>query len=103
MSEHTPLPWHAKMEHISDRGDWTPAQIWGAWESPEPKIVSELAARPAMNANARLIVQAVNSHASMIEALKAFVEAWEKSHQLEKTDVALRMARKALMDAGEQA
>jgi cell division septum initiation protein DivIVA len=34
--------------------------------------------------------------AELESALQAFVEAWEKSHQLEKTDVALRMARKAL-------
>lgn len=35
----------------------------------------------------------------MLEALKAFVEAYEKSLQLEKTDVALRMARIAIEKA----
>jgi hypothetical protein len=34
--------------------------------------------------------------AALVEAGKAFVEAWDKSHQLEKTDVALRMMRTAL-------
>ena len=32
----------------------------------------------------------------MVEALRAFVEAWEKSHQLVKTDVAHRKARAIL-------
>ena len=32
----------------------------------------------------------------MVEALRAFVEAWEKSHQLVKTDVAHRKARAVL-------
>ena len=33
---------------------------------------------------------------ALVDACSAFVEAWEKSHQLEKTDVALRMAKSAL-------
>jgi len=33
---------------------------------------------------------------SLAEAAQVFVEAWERSHQLEKTDVALRKCRKAL-------
>ena len=32
----------------------------------------------------------------LLAACKAFVEAWEKSHQLEKTDVALKMAKEAI-------
>jgi hypothetical protein len=32
----------------------------------------------------------------LLEACKAFVEAWEKSHQLEKTDVALRLSQDAI-------
>ncbi len=35
----------------------------------------------------------------LLAACKAFVEAWEKSHQLEKTDVALGMARAAIAHA----
>lgn len=39
-------------------------------------------------------LRAVNEQ--LVEACQAFVTAWEKSHQLEKTDVALRMAKAAL-------
>ena len=35
----------------------------------------------------------------LLAACKAFVEVWEKSHQLEKTDVALRMAKEAIARA----
>ena len=35
----------------------------------------------------------------LLEACEAFVEAWEKSLQLEKTDVALRMAKAAIRKA----
>jgi len=33
---------------------------------------------------------------ALADACRAFVEAWQKSCQLEKTDVALRMAKSAL-------
>lgn len=32
----------------------------------------------------------------LIEACRRFIEAWERCHQLEKTDVAVRLARTAL-------
>jgi len=35
----------------------------------------------------------------LLAACKAFVEAWEKSSQLEKTDVALQMAKSAIARA----
>ena len=40
----------------------------------------------------------------LLAACEAFVEAWEKSHQLEKTDVVVRMAKEAIAKAkgGEQ-
>ncbi len=38
----------------------------------------------------------------LLAACKAFVEAWEKSLQLEKTDVALRMAKEAIEKAQKQ-
>ena len=46
-------------------------------------------------ANARLIAAAPD----LLAACHAFVEAWEKSLQLEKTDVALRMAKQAIAKA----
>ncbi len=49
-------------------------------------------ATPEGEGNARLIAAAPQLYA----ACAAFVEAWEKSLQLEKTDVALNMARAAL-------
>ena len=62
-----------------------------------------------LDANTIRIVAAVNACAGiptaaleagvvgeMVEALRAFVEAWEKSHQLVKTDVAHRKARAVL-------
>lgn len=40
----------------------------------------------------------------MIEALEAFITAWEQSRQLEKTDVALRLAKAAIAKVrGEEA
>ena len=39
----------------------------------------------------------------LLEACQAFVEAWEKSLQLEKTDVALRKARAAIANATKEA
>ena len=51
-------------------------------------------------ANAHLIKAAPD----LYEACEAFLEAWEKSHQLEKTDVARLLALKAMAKArGEQA
>jgi hypothetical protein len=36
-----------------------------------------------------------------LAACRAFVEAWDKSHQLEKTDVAYRLARAAIEECGQ--
>lgn len=51
-----------------------------------------------MNAipNAELIAAAPD----LLEACQAFVEAWEKCLQLEKTDTALRLAKAAIAKAG---
>lgn len=44
------------------------------------------------------ICKAVNNHDRLVEALRAFVEAYEKSLQLEKTDQALKLAREAFAE-----
>jgi len=45
--------------------------------------------------NGRLITAAPD----LLAACQAFIEAWEKSLQLEKTDIALRMAKDAIEKA----
>lgn len=42
-----------------------------------------------------------HKEATALEACEAFVEAWERTGQWEKTDVALRKARAAIAEAGE--
>lgn len=44
-------------------------------------------------------VKLISAAPDLLEACLAFVEAWEKSLQLEKTDVALRMAKEAIEKA----
>jgi len=46
-------------------------------------------------ANAMLIASAP----ALLEACKAFIPTWNNGHQLEKTDVALRLAREAIAQA----
>lgn len=48
---------------------------------------------------AEFLVTVANAHYPMLEALEAFIKAWDKSHQLEKTDVARRLAEKAIAQA----
>ena len=72
---HTKLPWHAKLEHFSDAGEWTAAEIWSEWESPEPHIIATLAARSTMNANALHIAECVNTHESLTRQNEALREA----------------------------
>ena len=69
--KHSPLPWEASGESVSDKGDWTPAEVFSVADQDNPKIVCTLAARKEMNANASLIAEAVNSHAVLVEALRA--------------------------------
>jgi len=48
---------------------------------------------------ARKLVELRQQRDDLLEACEAFVVAWEKSLQLEKTDVALRMAKAAIAKA----
>ena len=72
--KHMPLPWHASLESFREDGHWQPTEIWSQWDSPEPKIVATLAARKSGDANARLIVAAVNSFPQR-EAMRSALEA----------------------------
>lgn len=81
MSEHTPLPWHAsrKSRYISDINH---------------KVIAEIAPLHAFEANAELIVRAVNSHEALVSALEDIVKHMERNG-MEDWPVA-KKARKAL-------
>ena len=96
MSEHTPGPWKVfilvqEAEVIAtNASDVRVADVFcgysytgnGEYEMSESEC----------HANARLIAAAPQ----LLKACKAFVAAYEKSLQLEKTDMAVRMARIAI-------
>lgn len=84
--KHTPGPWTT-----------TPCSSGGLVVNRGDSFTNSFQIYP--EADARLIAAAPE----LLEALKAFVKAWDKSHQLEKTDVAFRMARAAIRKAeGEE-
>lgn len=101
--KHTPVPWFVGM-----RGGYNADIVYdrSGKEYYEDKSICQLHGL-AMHrqlsemddseelANARLIAAAPE----LLEACEAFVEAWEKCLQLEKTDVALRMAKDAIAKA----
>ena len=82
---------------------WTPGP-WHMWKTVAGEFAVDAASvtvgrindlSDETMANARLIAAAPE----MYEALKAFVAAHEKSLQLEKTDVALRLSKAAIAKA----
>lgn len=95
MSEHTPGPWEAhcflvvaqKSKGCSKSVAYAGREICHTGEGRGPSEESE--------ANARLIAASPD----LLAACEAFIEAWDKSHQLEKTDVAMRLARAAITRA----
>ncbi len=93
MAKHTPGPWA-----IEDQGHL------GISIHPAGRVATELDATCQVDcgawdcgikegrANARLIAAAPD----LLKACTAFVIAWDKSHQLEKTDAAMLLARAAI-------
>lgn len=65
--KHTPTPWSV------GRADYGARYVYAATED-EPGEVARMIAEP-VEANARLIVRAVNSHAALVEALRE-TQAW---------------------------
>ncbi len=102
MADHTPTPWHALDDNTSSglelRGGshhYPIAKMCSYWDGPGPR---EFEAK----ANYNLIVRAVNSHYALVEALKPFVDALDKSESLPSRHIEqhhFRQARKAYQAA----
>jgi hypothetical protein len=67
---HTPLPWR-----VGDRAPYV--EIWGCMRMNSYPIVASMESDPR-GANAALIVEAVNSHSSLLEERERLKEALEK-------------------------
>lgn len=91
MTAHTPGPW--KAEPGSHKN------VYIIHYSRGPLAIVNVGGKAPIDgtneANAHLMAAAPD----LLAACQAFVEAWEKSHQLEKTDIALRMAKQAIEKA----
>jgi len=98
-TNHTPGPWYLRTNrHTDSQGNswgWLDAAPPGGQQRTIPGVNVTWTDGSITKANARLIAAAPE----MLAACEAFVVAWEKSHQLEKTDVAMRMARIAIAKA----
>jgi hypothetical protein len=70
----TPRPWGDVPEDVM-AGHYQPARVFGAYDTSKPKIVCELAARPNWDANAELIVLAVNAYEGDRALIGKLVEA----------------------------
>ena len=92
-SKFTPGPWKVSIRPLA-------ITVWADAISLYPIAHIGERNRDEKEANAHLIAASPD----LLAACEAFVEAWEKSHQLEKTDVAVRMAKEAIAKAkgGEQ-
>ena len=66
--------------------------IYGANGNPNDPDPGVREAAEQCRTNGRL----VGAAPELLEACRAFVVAWKKSHQLEKTDVALGLAEQAI-------
>lgn len=105
-TKHTPGKWAVDLETgaiNADNGQVTIGTIYGADDYPcldledDDEGIREFVSE--WQANARLIAAAPE----LLAACEAFLEAWAKSSQLEKTDVALRMATRAIaLATGQQ-
>ena len=110
MSEHTPLPWAKHPTGVATI--YAPSAKnrivagCGSWTDNKRDVI------PEQEANAALIITAVNSHESLVEALKAvqpfakrFAEHCESNFGMVPADFAnaLSNADAALRKAGEEA
>jgi len=100
MTEYTPGPWFieddvAIMANVDDKDIQLciMAETRASTDSPMHELCKRV--RAQRSANIHLIAAAPD----LLEACKAFVIAWEKCLQLEKTDIALRMAKAAIAKA----
>lgn len=93
MSEFTKRKWEREGRFVYALNDKSINRFCCSVQGCDPDV-----SREELLANARLIAAAPKLYA----ACKAFVEAHEKSHQLEKTDVALKLAKAALAKAEEK-
>lgn len=88
----------ASSTYIEKRLDATIAQLREELAQAKDKLKFESVPISVVQACIDQIEEKNAQITKLRDALTAFVEAWEKSHQLEKTDVALRLARAALTD-----
>jgi hypothetical protein len=93
MTNHTPGNWYEFIDKVGDvyvlAGDAKPGEHHAYYIGNMEDTCGEC------HANADLMAAGPD----LLEACAAFIEAWEKSLQLEKTDVALRLARAAIAKA----
>ena len=92
--EHTPTPWTANEQFVQGADHTTIVNTFGNY--PPHERLGQIAAFAEAKANAEFLCRACNSHDALLEACEAFIEAWDKSHQLEKTDLAVRLAKAAI-------
>lgn len=80
--------------------DWTVQAHRFGYEVYGPEgLIAQVCFHNWDSKDAKEIADLIAAAPKMLEALKAFVEAHEKCLQLEKTDVALRMAKSAIAAA----
>lgn len=92
-AQHTPEPWELSedQEMVVNRETNT--------------VVAAMSDHPCAPSFDEALANLVLCRAApeLLKACEAFVIAWEKSHQLEKTDVALKLAKQAIANAkGEE-
>ena len=97
MAGHTAGPWMIDQDNaegvvvVGDNGDLVHEVFYD--DIPEERGA---AFREDIVRTCRLDAGLIASAPDLLEACKAFVDAYERSHQLEKTDVAVRLAHAAI-------
>lgn len=85
MDKHTPIPWHKDMKamYIYDAAGITVVKVFG------PNDENQLRRNANANADADLIVRAVNAHDALVEALEAMLTVADRGDSPRKLDEAL--------------